>query len=465
MRNITAIAILLVFVALLQAKTWEKDYTYKATEFENEETSRIIAFSHIQPTLNSEVGEWLFIELNRNDSNDVDQVNELSKESIIALIPLVTEINITEANWQDKSLSMKSVLTAEKSELIEKVGEFSGRETDLGILLASQKRGNDYLIEIEILRLQLTETVEDLETQKIKEDYLSKCNLLESEYWLKKGFFSFNNDDYEQSTICFNKVTELNPQLSEASLLEMGNMYANKGDYNNSIKCFELAVLSNPKSAISYTNMGNVYVSIGNKVKAIECYQKAIQAQSDYVHAYINIGSLYQNYGDNENAIKYLNEALKIDPEFELIYSNLGLAYAQSGDYDTGIEYYRRLINKNPDFVKVYTNLGTAYLYKQDYEAAIENFTIAIQKNESDADAYTNMGSAYLGLSDLDNAISSYEKSLEYLPNDPTTIYNLGAVYELKDKRSKSLEYFMKAASLGHLKAKAWLKQNGYFAY
>ena len=150
-----------------------------------------------------------------------------------------------------------------------------------------------------------------------------------------------------------------------------GNQYYLKGDYENAIKEYNLAIGFNPNLATelnlniakSYTMLGLEKYKISSYQTAKEYYNKAIKVYPSYSIAYINLGVLYEtikdysgaleayrNYIKHENTdletIKKVNQKIIAFEKDEEYYNN-GVKYMAEGDFSSAktelakVKYFR----------------------------------------------------------------------------------------------------------------------------
>jgi tetratricopeptide (TPR) repeat protein len=87
-------------------------------------------------------------------------------------------------------------------------------------------------------------------------------------------------------------------------------IYTKKGDFENAVRNFELAIKLDPKLYYAYKELGDVYYIKRDYDRAIVYYNLAIAILPDYIPAYIKRGHAYEKKGDDErvydNVLKML---------------------------------------------------------------------------------------------------------------------------------------------------------------
>ena len=87
------------------------------------------------------------------------------------------------------------------------------------------------------------------------------------------------------------------------SVIERGNAFQDKGQYDQAISDFNKAIEINPRLADAFYNRGNAYFKKGQPDKAISDYNKAIELNPKLAMAYYDRGIAYQFKGQYDQAI------------------------------------------------------------------------------------------------------------------------------------------------------------------
>jgi tetratricopeptide (TPR) repeat protein len=106
------------------------------------------------------------------------------------------------------------------------------------------------------------------------------------------------------------------------------------GDLKGAIKEFkrviELALKDDPK-ILSYYNMGNAFADLGEYKDAINAYEEAIKLNPKLSKPHHNLGLAYAASNRLADAANEFTQAVKLKPDYAEAHFNLGVAYLQMG--------------------------------------------------------------------------------------------------------------------------------------
>lgn len=176
-------------------------------------------------------------------------------------------------------------------------------------------------------------------------------------------------------------------------------------------------------NAVQATELANWYADRGNYEQAERFFNLAVAEYPDYLQAYSDWGYMYayrQGYGFKA-ALPYYEKALAIDPLYPTTNNLMGWAIAEltrtgnrdRADYDLALGYLQKAVAMNPKHSRAYNTMGYIYMEKEEYEKAIEHFNLA-RKYEEYSKPYRNLGDVYKKLGDEEKAAYYYGKAAEF---------------------------------------------------
>ena len=96
-----------------------------------------------------------------------------------------------------------------------------------------------------------------------------------------------------------------------------GTLY-NKGQYEESLICFDKAIKLKPDYAECYYNKGNSFYKLRQLEEAIKCYDEATKLNHSHARAYNNKGNCLYQLGRLEESMKALEKAVSLHPHYAI---------------------------------------------------------------------------------------------------------------------------------------------------
>jgi len=296
---------------------------------------------------------------------------------------------------------------------------------------------------------------------------------------------------YEKAQITYEKAQHIYSPDYASSLLNIGIVYSNIGNYEKaeqyflrSVKVFkEVLRPDDPKLASSYLNMGRFYQLIRNDSKAIEYMKLAenffsTQNQSNSVTAgslFLNMGVFYIYTAEYEKAQSYLDKSLEILSakapgnleNLLTIYLNMGFIAEKRGDFAAARMYYTKgysIGDKLSNSVKVLRGLASVSYSMYDKQSTDKYYKEALKKSiEMYGEDHPETALTYLKYGDflsitenksallfLNKSLNVYKKVFGQVNIDVSTAYfYLGSYYFRTKKYSQAIEYFQLSLTSG----------------
>jgi len=222
-----------------------------------------------------------------------------------------------------------------------------------------------------------------------------------------------NNLDYalrkKKELLCKKQETK-NEYVNYNDLIKQGNAYIRKGDWNQAIKCLEIAISIKPPEPEPYLKIGLVYQHIGKNSTAVKTLEKFLDIvlpikkdsdEKDLASAYHALGIGYGHMGISSNDHKYIKK---------------------------GIEMFAHSVHHDPKLPENYHLIGGLYLHKKAYEKAIKNFLKAIELSPNLDEAYGELGQAYIETGQIEKAVNAFKDAFKINPSNPIHLNNLNAL-------------------------------------
>ncbi|MDO9537648.1 MAG: tetratricopeptide repeat protein [Thermoplasmata archaeon] len=124
--------------------------------------------------------------------------------------------------------------------------------------------------------------------------------------WYSKGSALILMGQFEEGIKCLDMALAINPN-NEVTWVNKGNAHSKQGERNIAVECYRRAIECNPFYEIAWNNMGNAHARQKEYVEALKHYNRAIKINQNYDDAWINKGYVLAKMGKREQAIKCLN--------------------------------------------------------------------------------------------------------------------------------------------------------------
>ena len=230
-----------------------------------------------------------------------------------------------------------------------------------------------------------------------------------------------NRKEYDQAIDLYNQALKIEPKYTKA-LFNLAIAYANKNDHDKAIEYYSLIIKNEPNNEDAYFWRGLSYLEIKKKQNCLNDMLKVISLdkgkESQLQHAATTIGLIYNENENYIKAVEYLTLAINRG-------TKMGHASVYSIDH---IYAYRAIANyciKN--YKMAFEDANEALRLNPDNQVAKELFNIA----EKDGITLNERGTASISIIvQIGKTINEYVKDYPYL----TAL----SAYLLIDRRSEN---------------------------
>jgi len=166
-----------------------------------------------------------------------------------------------------------------------------------------------------------------------------------------RGEAHYKAGRYEAAVKELQEAVKLSPDWEDPhyvlalSLTELGKLKEAIAEFKQVI---EFALKDEPK-ILSFYNMGNAYADLGDYEEAIEGYRRAIKLNSKLSKPHNNLGLAYAALNRIEEAVTEFKEAVRLKPDYAEAHYNLGVAYLQLGRKQEAEKQQRILVKLKPE--------------------------------------------------------------------------------------------------------------------
>jgi tetratricopeptide (TPR) repeat protein len=169
-------------------------------------------------------------------------------------------------------------------------------------------------------------------------------------------------------------------------------------------------------SAVSYCLRGVEHHRRGEIDQAMDDFNMALKFDPTYATAYYNRGVAYYDKGDRDSALAYYSRAIELNPRYADALYNRGIVRKEKGDLDGAIADYDRALLLKPRLTVIWNNRGIARKEKGDFDGAIADYSRAIKLDGKLASAWNNRASAWQAKGDPTKALADYDTAIKLDP-------------------------------------------------
>jgi serine/threonine-protein kinase len=255
------------------------------------------------------------------------------------------------------------------------------------------------------------------------------------------------------------RAADLDPTLPQVHAT-LGVIRLTKGDAEDAVREFELALVPNPADASALSGLARAYETLGRFGEAEAAYKRAIAAQPGLWPSYKSLAQFYLHRSRYPEAEALYRQAMALDPNNEWIANNLGALYFSAGRYPDARAMFERSIAIRPTYA-AYSNFGTLAFVQKDWNEAIRRYEKACALDDRDYVVWGNTGIAYHWLGGhepqareaLLTAVKLAERQLGVNPHDPVVLADLASYCATLGEKNRSRAYLAQIEAAGREQA------------
>lgn len=238
------------------------------------------------------------------------------------------------------------------------------------------------------------------------------CSLQGLKYQQNPDLYFFLGSLYQateqlsQAAICYQKVTQLNPQQGEA-WHQLAEILSYQKQWDQAVKAYRQAIKLNPDFCWSYNNLGYALIQLQQWQQAIPIYHQAIKLNPDFPWSYYNLATAYGELKQWEQTISLYQKALEIQHDLPQAQKKLGdaLYHRSQQDQQQALEHFWQAIKQEPDNLEAYHR------------------ALAIDKRN--LTLYLKLGDVLIESGKLDEALVIFQMALQIQPKNNEVLARL----------------------------------------
>ena len=219
-----------------------------------------------------------------------------------------------------------------------------------------------------------------------------------------------------------------------ATLFDLGFSYEKMNDYEKSSIYYNKLLDLYPFTQNVWYNLGIVLTKLGKFDEAIEAYDFCIAIDPEYSSAYHNKANTLASIERYKEATDVFKELTVLEPENPRVFCSLGECYERTEKYEQAIEMYNKTILIEPTFAEAYYGIGIIMNEKKKPELAIDFIKRAITLESEQYDFWLGLGKVHYELNNIEEALKAYREATTLNPDEPDAYLALAEIYLYQEK-------------------------------
>jgi tetratricopeptide (TPR) repeat protein len=208
--------------------------------------------------------------------------------------------------------------------------------------------------------------------------------------------------------------------------------------------------------AADFYDLGNAYADLGQYDKAIHSFQEAVRIDPSFTRASYNLALAYTRQKKTDEAIAILNRLLTADPQNTQVLSALGWSCHVAGRESEALQHYEAVLKLSPADQNALYDSGIILWKLEHRKEALDRFRSLLDRWPDDTDALFAAGSLALALDDPAGSEQFLSRYLDKKPADVEAWFMIAAGAERQRKFARALDAYEKIVSQNTSQADGW---------
>ncbi|MDR2962171.1 MAG: tetratricopeptide repeat protein [Bacteroidales bacterium] len=249
-------------------------------------------------------------------------------------------------------------------------------------------------------------------------------------------------DNAKKAIPLFKDVVRINPYHAEA-WFDLGTMYWEIGEYENSIESLNYAIAINPNDELILLLQASCLQNMGKHEEAKEMYHEVLKLNPEQLGALEILADIYFREENIEMSEMYWQKVLDIDSNHAEAWAALARIKALNEDYQTALEMFEKSLQIDPDNTDIAADCAMLLSALDLYKEAVELCFNAVQIDAANTEIWLKFSTILRNAGKPDKAIMVLHDALEYTTDAPI-YYTLAELCIAQKKEKKALAYLKK---------------------
>ena len=287
----------------------------------------------------------------------------------------------------------------------------------------------------------------------------------------------------EQQIEHYQQQLKNNPN-SVKLLINLGNLYAQKQEWQQAISAYEDGLKINPNSPVLYRNLAKItekngqlelaadywyralnldpswataesYLKLGNTLSqqektepAISCYRSAIALQPDLTEAYIRLGNILSSLQQHDRGLNIAQELIAQHPQLATVYLYQGRILEVQGKIAEAKAAYEQATQINPKLWQTFYYWAEIANNRGEWQESANIYRKALETNQDVYLLHYNLGYATFRLQSWSESRQAFNKAIKLDPHNPWSYVYLGIIDTNCELWEGAIPNLLKAISL-----------------
>ena len=318
---------------LASSLTYQRDYSYQASEADSKLSCRTIALEQVKRLLLEELGSYLTSHTEVRDF-------QVSKDQIVAMTAGIVGMAILTEKWDGHTYYISAKVTADPNQVAKAIREIQQDPENIKEVEKLKSQTDEIVKELKMLREELKAAKAGEQTRD-KKDYDAAVKKLSASDWHREGNVLLKARKYRDAISFYNKALDADPKRAGA-YHDRGNAYWRLRDFPSALRDYNESLVIRPNFPNTLLERATLFVDTREFDKALVDINKALELKPDYAKAYNIRAYLYLWTNNFLQAIEDCNKAIQLDPNYFYTYTTRAAAYRNLKRYDAALKDYQK---------------------------------------------------------------------------------------------------------------------------
>jgi len=277
--------------------------------------------------------------------------------------------------------------------------------------------------------------------------------------YYNKAILHQDQGEFENAKNLYSKANECEDIINNNAWVNLAAIYQKEGNMDESIKCFEKAILINPYDFEIIYNLGFIYESNCKWTQSLHYYNLLTTYDNPFSHSpdlFSTIGKCLKADGKIEESVLAYQKALDLDSYFEPAVCGKSNSLCLLGKFDEALQLCDEILIKKSENRDLLINKAYAQQGLNLFEQSLNTFEQLIKIESEKAttpneiskfylsDAYCGKALNLMNLNNKLEAIDCFNKAIEMNPKNYNSLWNKSVCLIDLNKTEEAIEILLK---------------------